>query len=46
MVDRYTEMKWTWKDDLKFLFNSKSESACKCEERAKLAMGIIQKESN
>ena len=34
------------KDDLKFLFKSKSNSACKCEERAKLAMANIQKESD
>tara|TARA_R110000824_G_scaffold121647_2_gene277912 strand:- start:425 stop:544 length:120 start_codon:yes stop_codon:yes gene_type:complete len=39
-------MKWTWKDDLKFLFKSESKSACKCEERAKLVMANIQKESD
>ena len=46
MVGRYTEMKWTWKDDLKFLFKSESKSACKCEDRTKIAMANIQKESN
>lgn len=34
------------KDDLKFLFKSETKSACKCEERTKLAMATIQKESN
>jgi hypothetical protein len=39
-------MKWTWKDDLRFLFHMESKSACKCEDRAKIDMARIQKESN